>query len=40
MTYYGGGGRVLPENDNAINKIEPIWTKTKLKIYGLQKQEP
>ena len=39
MTYYGGGGRVLQDEDNAINKIEPIWTNAKLKIYGLRKQE-
>lgn len=33
------GGRLLQDNDNAIDKIEPIWTNAKLKIYGLQKRE-
>lgn len=33
------GGRLLQDEDNAINKIEPIWTNAKLKIYGLRKQE-
>ena len=33
------GGRVVKDNDDAINKIEPIWQKTKLKIYGLRKRD-
>lgn len=33
------GGRVVQTSEDAINKIEPTWTKAKLKIYGLRKQE-
>lgn len=33
------GGRVIQDNDDAISKIGPIWTREKLKVYGLRRSE-
>lgn len=33
------GGRIMQDNDSATKQIEPIWTKEKLKVYGLRQRE-
>lgn len=33
------GGRILNAQDDVVDKIEPIWTKEKLKMYGLRVSE-